>query len=200
VNFLNVGPWELMVILIIAILLVGPKRVVEIVQTVRRFAGQLSSLSREFTSIIQAEVQDSEMDQDAQGAPEGEAMPASGDQDVSRKAEPGLMDTLREGIAPIRDLQTELRTTAQETREALESVVQQGMEPIGVIQTELQEAAKITRQALQTPIQGEPTPPSGTQAEPQDTARGARQTPKDIATEITEGDQGTEEEQNEQTD
>ena len=59
-DFLNVGPWELVVVLIIAILVAGPKRMVEIARTLGQFSRQLRDLSREFTMALQAEVQATE--------------------------------------------------------------------------------------------------------------------------------------------
>jgi len=60
VNFLNVGPWELTVILIIAILLIGPKRMMELARAIGRVTSQLRKLSNEFTASIQAELQATE--------------------------------------------------------------------------------------------------------------------------------------------
>jgi Tat protein translocase TatB subunit len=60
VDFLNVGPWELVVVLIIAILVAGPERMVEIARSLGRVSRQLRSLSREFTTALQAEIQAAE--------------------------------------------------------------------------------------------------------------------------------------------
>jgi Sec-independent protein translocase protein TatA len=60
VNFLNVGPWELIVVLIIAILVAGPQRMVEIARTLGRVSRQLGDLSREFTTALQAEIKAAE--------------------------------------------------------------------------------------------------------------------------------------------
>lgn len=55
-NFLNVGPSELIVILLIAILVVGPERMVKIARKIGQVTRQLRNLSSEFTSALQAEV------------------------------------------------------------------------------------------------------------------------------------------------
>jgi Sec-independent protein translocase protein TatA len=60
VDFLNVGPWELIVVLIITILVAGPQRMVEIARTLGRVSRQLRGLSREFTTALQAELQAAE--------------------------------------------------------------------------------------------------------------------------------------------
>jgi Tat protein translocase TatB subunit len=67
-DFLNVGPWELVVVLIIAILVAGPKRMVEIARTLGQFSRQLRDLSREFTMALQAEIQATEEQAGAAGA------------------------------------------------------------------------------------------------------------------------------------
>lgn len=59
-DFLNVGPWELVVVLIIAILVAGPQRMVEIARSLGRLSRQLRDLSREFTTALQAEIYASE--------------------------------------------------------------------------------------------------------------------------------------------
>ncbi len=61
-NFLNVGPWELSVILIIAILMIGPKRMVEIIRAIGRITAQMRKLSAEFMGAIQAELRAVEQD------------------------------------------------------------------------------------------------------------------------------------------
>lgn len=66
-DFLNVGPWELVVVLIIAVLVAGPKRMVEIARTLGEFSRQLRDLSREFTTALQAEVQAAEEEAGAAG-------------------------------------------------------------------------------------------------------------------------------------
>ena len=67
-DFLNVGPWELVLVLIIAILVAGPKRMVEISRTLGRVSRQLRDLSREFTTALQAEIQATEAEATKTGA------------------------------------------------------------------------------------------------------------------------------------
>jgi len=56
VNFMNVGPWEFTVVLIIAILLIGPKRVAEIIRTIGRVTAQMRRMSGDFMRTIQTEL------------------------------------------------------------------------------------------------------------------------------------------------
>ena len=58
-NFLNVGPWELTLIIIIAILVVGPKRMVEVTRVLGRTMAQLRRFSNEFLLTLQTEVNQS---------------------------------------------------------------------------------------------------------------------------------------------
>ena len=67
-DFLNVGPWELVLVLIIAILVAGPKRMVEIARTLGHVSRQLRDLSREFTTALQAEIQATEAEASKTGA------------------------------------------------------------------------------------------------------------------------------------
>jgi Sec-independent protein translocase protein TatA len=60
VDFLNVGPWELALVLVIAILVAGPERMLEIARTLGRVSRQLGDLSREFTTALQREIQAAE--------------------------------------------------------------------------------------------------------------------------------------------
>ena len=175
-NFLNVGPLELAVILILAILLVGPKRVVEIVQTIRRFADQLRSMSSEFTSLIQTEMQTTEREASSQDEP----------QDTKRKTGGELKTIIKEGITPIASIQAELRATVQETRQALESIVKDELGPIAGVQADLQAAAQEARQALESPIQDGPGPSPSIQAELEATARETHQALEDIVTDATD--------------
>ena len=68
-DFLNVGPWELVVVLIIAILVAGPQRMVEIARSLGRVSRQLRSLSTEFTAALQSEIRAVEQEV-KQSAPE----------------------------------------------------------------------------------------------------------------------------------
>ncbi|MGD2103822.1 MAG: twin-arginine translocase TatA/TatE family subunit [Anaerolineae bacterium] len=95
-DFLNVGPWELVLVLIVAILVAGPKRMVEIARDLGRFSRQLRDLSREFTTALQAEIHAAEdeagqagvdlrkVQQDMQdvlaGSPQTESEPEGGEE------------------------------------------------------------------------------------------------------------------------
>jgi len=125
VNFLNVGPWELTVILVIAILLVGPKRMVEIARTIGRTTSQMRRLSGEFLNTIQAELQTTE--QEARQTLENVA---GGEQE------------------PVASISDEIRATEQETRQVLESIDENKREATTSIQAELQNVERETRQVM----------------------------------------------------
>lgn len=99
-NFLNVGPWELTVILIIAILLIGPQRMIELARAIGRVTSQLRRMSNEFTATIQAELRATE-----------------------REVRQALEHTVEKKPEPIASIQAELQATERETRQALENVV-----------------------------------------------------------------------------
>lgn len=95
-NFMNVGPWELSVILVIAILMIGPKRMVEIVRTIGRISAQLRKMSNEFMGAVQTEF----------GAVEKE----------TRQAVSGAAAPLP---APLTDLVSDIKSLGQETGKLL---------------------------------------------------------------------------------
>ena len=100
-NFLNIGPWELSLILIIAILMIGPKRMVEITRAIGRITTHLRKLSGEFMSTIQTELR----------AVEQEALQA-----VGGMGEEG-------GVPSIASLPAELEALGRETRQAIDGIV-----------------------------------------------------------------------------
>ncbi|MCX7682925.1 MAG: twin-arginine translocase TatA/TatE family subunit [Anaerolineae bacterium] len=101
-NFLNVGPFELVMIVLIAILVVGPQRMVELVRSIGRLAGQLRKFSAEFTSMLQAEVLSAEVAETGK---------------ETRKTSEDII----EGVArPVASIQAELLALEKETRRALE--------------------------------------------------------------------------------
>lgn len=126
-SFLNVGPWELTVILIIAILLVGPKRMVEIARAIGRATSQMRRLSNEFLSTIQTEI----------GAAEEE----------TRRALEGVVETGEESV-------TELQAAEQETREVLERIDEGRRQATTSIKAEIQAVERETGQAMKDILEG----------------------------------------------
>jgi sec-independent protein translocase protein TatB len=122
VNFLNVGPWELTVIFIIAILLVGPKRMVEMARTIGRVSSQMRRMSAEFLGTIRDEVEAVEAD--------------------ARQALEGVVQVGEDSVA-------ELQATEQETRQVLESIGEDRRRATTSIKAELQAVEHETRQALE---------------------------------------------------
>jgi len=130
VSFFNIGPWELMVILAIAILLVGPKRVVEISRAIGRITSQMRKLSREFMGTIQAELQAAERDtrRVLESAAGEERRPAASIpaelQAVEREMRQVAGNVDGDGAKATTGFQAELRDTERETRQALEEIVE----------------------------------------------------------------------------
>jgi Sec-independent protein translocase protein TatA len=122
VNFLNVGPWEVTVILIIAILVVGPKRMVEVGRAIGRTATQMRRLSGEFLGTLQAEI-----DATQQGA---------------RQALEGIVETGEESVA-------ELQAAEDETRQVLEGIGEDRRRAATSIRSELEAVEHDTREAMQ---------------------------------------------------
>ena len=55
-SFINLGTWELVLIVIIAILAVGPQRLVQVVRTIQKWTGQARQISRQLMSSLQTEL------------------------------------------------------------------------------------------------------------------------------------------------
>ncbi len=128
-NFLNVGPLELTVILVIAILLIGPKRMIEVSRTIGRLTRQLRQYSANFTSTLQAEVAATEH--------------AAGE---------SPKDVIKSITEPFTALQAEFGAMERETRKALTTIVESTAEPI---QDELGAMEQDTRQALDNAAQND---------------------------------------------
>ncbi len=104
-NFLNVGPFELVMIILIAILVVGPQRMVELVRSIGRMAAQLRKFSAEFTSLLQAEVLSAEVAETG---------------DKARKTSEDIID----GVSrPLSSIQAELLALEKETRRAVKKAM-----------------------------------------------------------------------------
>ena len=125
-NFLNVGPWELTVIVIIAILLVGPQRMVEVARAIGQATRQMRSLSGEFLGAIREEVDST--GEEARRAledvvEEGEGslaeLQAAGDETRQALGQPG--DDKRPAPPGI---VAELEAVEQEARHAMQDIVE----------------------------------------------------------------------------
>jgi len=139
VSFLNVGPWELTLILIIAILLIGPRRMVEVARMIGYVTGQLRKLSNEFTATLQAEI-------------------LTAERETGQTPQKSIIE---DAIEPIVSIQTELQAIGRETRLALANIVESEAEPIVNVQTELQAAERETRLALENGAQDDPGQKTG---------------------------------------
>jgi Sec-independent protein translocase protein TatA len=117
-----------MVILAIAILAIGPKRMVEIARTLGRATSKLRKISSEFMAIIQAELRETEASARdlVDGTVAGEAGVEGEVQATGRQAK-GTVESLKEEIG-LASLQAELRETERAAREFMEKVAQEDEE------------------------------------------------------------------------
>jgi Sec-independent protein translocase protein TatA len=127
VSFLNVGPWELTAVLIIAILLVGPKRMIQVARAIGRATSQMRNLSNEFLGTIQTEIDAVE--------------------EETRRALEGAVETGEESV-------TELQAAEQETRETLERIEQGRRQVTTSIRDELQAVEREAGQAVKDVLEG----------------------------------------------
>ena len=118
-----------MVLLIIAILLLGPKRMVELARTIGHATSQIRQLSNEFLGTIQAELRATEhethqtLENIAKGEPE-----------------------------PVASIRAELEATERETRQALEDIAKGEPEPVVSIRAALEDTERETRQVLENVV------------------------------------------------
>ena len=193
-NFLNIGPSELMVILAIAILAIGPKRMVEIARTLGRATGKLRKISGEFMAIIQAELQETEAS--ARGLVDGTIAGEAGvEGEVTATGEQarGTVKSLREEIG-LASLQAELQETERATREFLQKISTEEEEEE---EEDLAEAEGATQEAEQVGVSmPEAVPPEQITAEQEpagspDAAAEAPETPTERTEEIESATPGT---------
>jgi sec-independent protein translocase protein TatB len=135
VNFLNIGPGELMVIIAIAILVIGPKRLVQVAQTLGRLTRRGREVWNEVLKTIQAELQETKevVEEIAQDS-----------SDLSAEVEAAGRET-GEAIGGIKgveespiDVQAELKAIGQETQQAMKEAAE-GFTSIVMGKTELKE-------------------------------------------------------------
>ncbi len=74
-NILNIGPAELLFILIIAIIVLGPERMIEIARKLGQYSRQLQNLTGELTSALQSEIV---VEENQEPPPDGPLSPESG--------------------------------------------------------------------------------------------------------------------------
>lgn len=113
--FLNIGTGELIAILAIAILVIGPKRLVTVAQALGRIVRRMQSISSEFVGSLQAEL--AETEKEAREAIEGvteEGADISGEiEGTERQAESGAVS-----------IQKEIQVFGQEAQQALKEVAE----------------------------------------------------------------------------
>jgi Sec-independent protein translocase protein TatA len=130
VSFINLGSWELVLIMVIAILAVGPKRM--IVRTIQRWAAQARKLSRQLMNTLQTEIDAAEdLKATAEEAARAVDEVRRGVTDtVARAGASGdtLTETAREATAALSELKTDLEdvTRAHEDRAAEEEAETEG--------------------------------------------------------------------------
>jgi Sec-independent protein translocase protein TatA len=130
VNFLNINPGEMMVIIVIAILVIGPKRMLEIGQSIGRLTRRGRRIWGEVMKTIQAELQDTKEAIEeiaADGSDLASEIGATG-----QEAGEALQKRKAEAV----DVQAELKAIGQETQQVMKEVTE-GFTSIVMGKTEL---------------------------------------------------------------
>ncbi len=71
-NFMGIGPWELILILIIALLVFGPRRLPEIGRALGKTVAEFRRMSQELTADMAQELETEPQREEAPGASGGE--------------------------------------------------------------------------------------------------------------------------------
>jgi Sec-independent protein translocase protein TatA len=69
-NFLDIGGMEIVVLLLVALLILGPGRIVEIGRTLGRFSRRVSRTGKDFARMLQDEYDPSSEEQRSHSPPE----------------------------------------------------------------------------------------------------------------------------------
>jgi Sec-independent protein translocase protein TatA len=133
-GFFNIGTGELMVIIIIAILVIGPKRMLELGQALGRLTRRGREIWNEVMKTIQAELQDTK---------EAVEEITAGGSDLAAEVKSTGQQTgevLQKSRAETFDMRTELEEIGRETQQVMKEVTE-GFTSIITGQTEPQKAA-----------------------------------------------------------
>jgi sec-independent protein translocase protein TatB len=114
VNFFNIGPSELIVIVIIAVLAIGPRRMVQLARSLGRTAGKLRRMSSEFMALINAELR--ETGEGAQQVVKGVTAGAGEFEGQVQATGEEVGETVRQLRQEIGSLRAELEAAALEAR------------------------------------------------------------------------------------
>ena len=150
-NFFNIGTMELMVIVAIAILVVGPQRLVQVARTIGRLATRMRQISGEFTSIVRSEL--SELDEARQevqaavseitgsgGEPrQGGAEVSDAVETTKKEADQSMQSLLDDGLG-LSQIASELRATVSDARRFVEKAGEEEAAQAEASETEAAEA------------------------------------------------------------
>lgn len=142
-DFLGIGPLEIIVVLIIAFIVVGPERLPELARSIGKTLGDLRALSRGLTSEWQREFDSLSQTETGEGI-----------QDVLTK--------------PFKEAQAELRQTITSPLGTGEGLKETLTRPFKEAQTELQQTLS-SSPASPSRAKAKPTPPESSPPEQSDT-------------------------------
>ncbi len=177
-NFMNIGSMEVMVIVAIAILVVGPKRLVQIARTIGRLTAKMRSISGEFTSIMRTELSELEDVKrevtQAIGEVTGSVSQSGDTADVTgavkaakQEADRSLRSIIDEGLG-LSELAAELKATVTDARQLVQKAEQDETQKAEVVeeaqpQPAAQEQGAETRETEAKPVvEGEQQVDEGT--------------------------------------
>jgi Sec-independent protein translocase protein TatA len=205
-GFFNIGTGELMIIIVIAILVIGPKRMLELGQSIGRLTRRGRQIWNEVMKTIQAELQDTK---------EAVEEITAGGSDLAAEVKATGQETdkaLQKGSAGVFSMKTELEEIGRETQQIMKEVTE-GFTSIITGEADSQETAtdsgdlsakaKTTGRETGRVSQKSKTETPDTQAELVKTGRGMQQVVKEVGegfASIIASDAEPEENQDEEAD
>jgi Sec-independent protein translocase protein TatA len=74
-DFLGIGPWEILLILIIAVIFLGPGKIVDFARTLGKWVRAIRRAGTDFTAAVTREVENAEKEAPSPPAPEVKSTP-----------------------------------------------------------------------------------------------------------------------------
>lgn len=117
-GFFNIGTGELMIIIVIAVLVIGPKRMLELGQSIGRLTRRGREIWNEVMKTIQTELQDTKevVEEITAGGSDLAAEVRATGQETDK--------TLKKDTAGVFDMKTELEEIGRETQQIMKEVTE----------------------------------------------------------------------------
>lgn len=114
-NIFGIGELELVLIIVIALIVAGPKRMIQWMYVLGRFVARMRRIWSEAMVMVQRELDQAGVDVEVP-----KDIPNRGDlRKMTEKALKPFAEPVQEAVKEVKSVQTELQTTARQTREQM---------------------------------------------------------------------------------